>query len=254
MERLAPAERTRPGAARALAAGSPQSYRQNLWLLDHEGRLWRRGLTVDPKTFAPIEDWSPWSHVPLPGRLALTDIASAGAPWTAHRLYAVDQDGSAHHCDPQDFRQPQAWPPVPGAPADLVALRPGVSCGALAALDRSGTVWHSPGLRAARWRRPLPEDHPPVRAVVPLPDEGLVVLTETHRCLLHPGGLVSGPFPEPPPGHYTALGGTSRHNGHLELVLGEDGGRLVHTWAERDTTGRWQWDTRWWDLREPLHP
>lgn len=246
-----PMDGSGPGLARALAAGCPETYRQHLWLLDHEGQLWRRALAVDRETYAPTEDWSPWSLVPLPGGVTQIDIASAGAPWTAHRLYAVDEDGAARHTDRRDDGEWSDWSPVPGAPADLVALRPGVSCGGLAALDRSGTVWHSPGLGTARWRRPLDEDHPPVRSVVPLPDEGLVVLTEDHRCVLHPGGLVSGPFPEPPPGHYTAVGGSSRWNGHLELVLGEDDGRLVHTWAERDATGHWRWNTRWWDLREP---
>ncbi|MGI5447531.1 protein kinase domain-containing protein [Streptomyces sp. CA-243310] len=114
-----PMDAAGPGPVRALAAGSPETYRQHLWLLDHEGRLWRRALAVDRETFEPTEAWSPWSDVPLPGGATLTDIASAGAPWTAHRLYAVDEDGAARYTDRRDGGDWSDWSPVPGAPADL---------------------------------------------------------------------------------------------------------------------------------------
>ncbi|MYV68925.1 protein kinase [Streptomyces sp. SID2131] len=239
-----------PAPARALAAGSPVPYRQHLWLLGHDGRLWRRALAVDPKTCVPIGDWSGWEDDgPTPGTAPLTDVAATGAPWTPHRLYAVDRDGGGWQRGQEDDGRWTSWSPLPGAPAGLVSVRPGVACGALAAVDRSGTLLYSPGPAAGRWRRVLDDEHAPVSAAVPLPDEALVVLGGGH-CVLHPGGLASGPFPVPPPGRYTRLDGTSRWNGHIELVLGDDEGRLVHTWAMRDSAGWWRWDDRWWDLRE----
>ncbi|MFD3537108.1 protein kinase [Streptomyces sp. NPDC058664] len=196
-----------PAPARALAAGSPETYRQHLWLLDRDGRLWQRSPAVDPKTCEPAEDWSAWESVPTPGTAPATDIAAAGAPWTAHRLYAVDRDGTGWHRDDLGGGEWATWAPLPGAPADLVSVRAAVACGGLAAVDGTGAVWRSPGSAAGRRRRVPDGGHGPVLGVVPLPDGALVVLTG-DRCVLHPGGLSSGPFPEPPPGRYTRLGCT----------------------------------------------
>ncbi|MFB6829226.1 protein kinase domain-containing protein [Streptomyces hydrogenans] len=237
-----------PGPTAALAAGAPETYRQHLWLLDRDGRLWQRALAVDPDTHVPVADWSAWESVPTPGGAPLADIAAAGAPWAAHRLYAVDGDGAGWQRERREDDGWAPWAPVPGTHGELVSLRPGVACGGLAAVDRSGTVWRGPGGATGRWRRE-PDGDGPVLAVVPLPDEALVVLAG-GRCVLRPGGLYTGPFPEPPPAAYTRLAGTSRWNGHIELVLGDDEGRLVHTWAMRDSAGCWRWDARWWELRD----
>lgn len=237
-----------PAPAVALAAGAPAAFHERLWLLDHDGRLWRREVKVDAQTFVPIRPWSAWEADPGPERAArLVDIAASSAPWTLHRLYAVDAEGAGW----MRSAVGREWLRLPGAPERLVAIRPALSGSGYAAIDADGAVWVCPGpIDRHRHRLPLTDR---VHAVVLLPDEAALVLTD-EGLAFHNLNLFSTAVAAPPPGRHTHLSGMARLPHLIEVVLGDDEGRLWHTWAVRSESGRWNWHPEWPEFRPAGRP